>query len=283
MINSVDNTVTISAMLVTYRSFCLDDYSKCYYNHCMEQLVTIQAFPRYCKKSAKVYLPSIAENVRNWVCECEICIQDKRINNTRITPELIHIPEWDLGPKDPMQMDLLPELAPSGSYENIITAIDVFSRNAFVYPVSHPTARNTAKNIIDSITRHAYLPTLIITDQRSVFVSQVIHEVAEIPGVNLKHAKTIHAQTMEYLERAHATIMTSLKMASGEYKKQGHKYLSIAILKYKTTYHSSVDCEPTRIFHGRVLHNILDHQLGLRFNPNIEPTTDFAEEKLRKN
>ena len=229
----------------------------------------------------KYYFPSIATYVRNWVRDCEICIQDKRINNTRITPELIHIPEWDLGPGDLMQIDLLPELPPSGGYENIITAFDVFSRYAFAYPVSNPTAVNTAKVIIDIMTRHAYLPTLIITDKGSVFVSQVIHEVAEILGINLKHATTKHAQTIGVLERAHATIKTSLKMASGEYRKQWHKYLPIAILNYNTTYHSSTDCEPSRVFHGRVPHNILDHKHGLHFNPNIAPTTDFADELLR--
>ena len=191
----------------------------------------------------KYYLPSIATYVRNWVRDCEICIQDKRISNTRITPELIHIPEWDLGPEDLMQIDLLPEMPPSGGYENIITAIDVFSRYAFAYPVSNPTAVNTAKVIIDIMTRHAYLPTLIITDKGSVFISQVIHEVAEILGIYLKHATTKHAQTMGVLERAHATIKTSLKMASGEYRKQWHKHLPIAILNYNTTYHSSIDCE----------------------------------------
>ena len=89
-------------------------------------------------------------------------------------------------------------------------------------------------------------------------------------------------QTIGVLERAHATIKTSLKMASGEYGKQWHKYLPIAILNYNTTYHSSIDCEPSRVFNGRVPHNILDHKLGLRFNPNITPTTDFAEELLRR-
>ena len=132
------------------------------------------------------------------------------------------------------------------------------------------------------MTRHAYLPTLIIADKGSVFVSQVIHEVAEILGINLKHATTKHAQTIGVLERAHATNKTSLKMASGEYRKQWHKYLPIAILNYNTTNHSSVNCEPSRAFHGRVPHNILDHKLGLRFNLNIAPTTDFAEELLRR-
>ena len=170
----------------------------------------------------KYYFPSIATYVRNWVRDCEICIQDKRINNTRITPELIHIPEWDLGLEDLMQIDLLPELTPRGGYENIITAIDVFSRYAFAYPVSNPTAVNTAKVIIDIMTRHAYLPTLIITDKGSVFVFQVIHEVADLLGIKLKHVTTKHAQTIGVLKTAHATIKTSLKTASGEYKKQWH-------------------------------------------------------------
>ena len=232
----------------------------------------------------KYYFPLIATYVRNWVRDFELCIQDKRINNTRIknTPEFIHIPEWDLGPEDVMQIDLLPELPPSGGYEKIITAIDVFSKYAFAYPVSNPTAVNTAKVIIDIMTRHAYLPTLIITDKGSVFVSQVIHEVAKILSINLKHAKAKHAQTIGVLERAHATIKTSLKVASGEYRKQWHKYLPIAILNYNTTYHSSIDCEPSRVVHGRILHNILDHKHGLRFNPNIAPTTDFAEELMRR-
>ena len=136
----------------------------------------------------KYYFPSIATYVRNWVRHCERCIQDIRINNTRITPELIRIPDWDLGPDDLMQIYLLPELLPSGRYENIITAIDIISRYAFAYPVSNLTAVNTAKVIIDIMTRHAYLPTLIKTDKGSVFVSQVIHEVAEILDRNLKLA-----------------------------------------------------------------------------------------------
>ena len=160
----------------------------------------------------KYYFPSIATYLRNWVRDCEKCIQDKRINNIRNTPELIQIPKWDLGPEDLMQIDLLPEFLPSGCYEKIITAIYVFSRYAFAYPVSNPTAVNTAKIKIDIMTRPAYLPTLIITDKGSVFVSQVVHEVAEILGINLKHATTKHAQTIGVVERAHATIKTSLKM-----------------------------------------------------------------------
>ena len=40
----------------------------------------------------KFYFSSIATYVRNWVRDCEICIQDKRINNTRSSPELFPYP-----------------------------------------------------------------------------------------------------------------------------------------------------------------------------------------------
>ena len=230
----------------------------------------------------KHYFPSLATYVGNWVRDCEICIPDKRRNNTRINPEINHIPEWYLGTEDLMQIDILPELPPSGAYEKIIRAMDVFSRYAFAYPVSDPTAVNTTKVIIDIMTRHAYLPPLIITDKGSVFVSQVIHEVAEILGISLKRATTKLAQTIGVLERAHATIKASFKTASGEYRKQWHKYLPNAILNYNTKNHSSIDCEPSRVFHGRVIHNFLDQKLELRFNPIITPNTDFAEKLLRR-
>ena len=112
------------------------------------------------------------------------------INNTRITPELIQYLEWDVGPEDFMQIDLIPDLPPSGGHENTITAIDMFSRFAFAYPVFNPTAGNTAKVIIDIMTKHPFLPTRNITDKGGISVSHVKHEIAILLGRTLKHSTT---------------------------------------------------------------------------------------------
>ena len=71
-------------------------------------------------------------------------------------------------------------------------------------------------------------------------------------------------------------------MASGDYRRQWHKYLPLAVLNYNTTYHATLGCEPSRIFHGRIPYNILDHKLGLNPNPKVLPTTDFADEFQRR-
>ena len=71
-------------------------------------------------------------------------------------------------------------------------------------------------------------------------------------------------------------------MASGDYRRQWHKYLPLAVLNYNTTYHATLGCEPSRIFHGRIPYNVLDHKLGLNPNPKVLPTTDFADEFQRR-
>ena len=226
----------------------------------------------------KYYYPGIAKHVKKWVEGCETCAKDKRVPNTVITPELLNLPEWDLGPEDAMQIDLLPNLPTSGGYQTVMTAIDVFSRHLFAYPLIEATAANVAKVIIDIMTKHSYLPTTLITDKGSAFTSKILEEITAILGITLKCATTKHTQTIGKLERTHASLKTNLKMASGEYRRQWHKYLPLAVLNYNATYHASIGCEPSKVFHGRIPYNVLDHKLGNNPNKNFLPTTEFAEE-----
>ena len=220
----------------------------------------------------------MAKHVKKWVEGCEQCARDKRVPNATITPELLNLPEWDLGPEDAMQIDLLPNLPPSGGYENVLTAIEVFSRYLFAYPLTDASAINVAKALIDIMTKHAYLPTTLITDKGTAFTSTIIAEVTQILGITLKCATTKHPQTIGKLERTHASLKTNLKMAYGENHRQWHKYLPLAVLNHNTSYHASIGCEPIRVFHGRIPYNILDHKLGNNPNEKISPTTEFAEE-----
>ena len=226
----------------------------------------------------KYYYPSMAKHVKKWVEGCEECARDKRVPNATITPELLNLPEWDLGPEDAMQNDLLPNLPPSGGFENVLTAIDVFSRYLFAYPLTDASVTNVAKALIDIMTKHAYLPTTLITDNGTAFTSTIIAEITQILGITLKCATTKHPQTIGKLERTHASLNTNLKMACGEYRRQWHKYLPIAVLNHNTSYHASIGCEPTRVFHGRIPYIILDHKLGNNPNEQVNVTTEFAEE-----
>ena len=59
---------------------------------------------------------------------CEQCVRESRIDRSLTRPPLQNPNEHFTAPEDAMQIDLVPELPPSGGYENIVTAMDVFSR-----------------------------------------------------------------------------------------------------------------------------------------------------------
>ena len=188
----------------------------------------------------KCYYPGIAKHIKKWVEGCETCAKDKRVPNSMITPDLLNLPEWDLGPEDAMQIDLLLNLPTSGGYQTVMTAIDVFSRYLFAYPLIEATAPNVAKVIIDIRTKQSYLPSTLITDKGSAFTSPIVTKVATVLGITLKCATTKHPQTIGKIERTHASLKTNLKVVSGEYRRQWHKNLPLSLLSYNTTFHSSI-------------------------------------------
>ena len=160
--------------------------------------------------------------------------------------------------------------------------MDVFSRYLFAYPTANQDAKTIAKVLINIMTKHAYLPTTLISDKGTAFTSHVIKEVAGVLGVTLKHATTKHAQTIGLLERSHASIKKALKIETGERRSLWHKYVNTAVLNYNTSYHTSIGCEPCRVFHGRIPYNILDSKLGIRPQQQPIPTSQIAQDILEQ-
>ena len=116
----------------------------------------------------------MAKLIRQWVMSCEQCIRESRGDDSLTRPALQNPSKHITAPEDAMQINRVPELPPSGGYENIVTAIDVFSRYLFAYPTCSQDAKTIARVIINVMAKHAYLPATIISDKGSVFISQVI-------------------------------------------------------------------------------------------------------------
>ena len=54
-------------------------------------------------------------------------------------------------------------------------------------------------------------------------------------------------------------------------------------MNYNTSYHESLGCEPTSVFHGRIPYNILDIKLGLKpewNNYDNKYLTDVLQEQV---
>ena len=132
------------------------------------------------------------------------------------------------------------------------------------------------------MTKHAYLPTTLISDKGTAYTSHVIKEVAGVLGITAKHATTKHAQTIGLLERSHASIKQTLKIETGGRRSMWHKYVSIAVLNYNTSYHASIGCDPSRVFHGCIPYNIHDLKMGIRPQKILPPDSQIAQDLLEQ-
>ena len=63
--------------------------------------------------------------------------------------------------------------------------MDVFSRFLFAYPTANQDAKTIAKVLINIMTKHTYLPTTLISDKGTAFMSHVFKEVAGVLGFTL--------------------------------------------------------------------------------------------------
>ena len=113
-------------------------------------------------------------------------------------------------------------------------------------------------------------------------MSHVLKEVGGVPGITLKHATTKHAQTNRLLERSRASMKQALKIETGERRSLWHKYVNFAVLNYNTSYHTSIGCEPSRVFHGRIPYNVLDLKLGIRPQQQPIPNSQMAQDVLEQ-
>ena len=75
----------------------------------------------------------MAQMIKNFVMSWEPCSKESWTDRNR-TGHCLQNPYEDISaPEDAMQIDLVPESPSSDCYENIVTAMDVFSYPLFAY------------------------------------------------------------------------------------------------------------------------------------------------------
>ena len=94
----------------------------------------------------KFYYPNMAQLIRQWVISCEQRIRDSRISDRLRQPTLQNPSKHITAPEDAMQIGLVPELPPSGGYENVVTAMDMFPRYLFVSLLSAKIRKRSQKS-----------------------------------------------------------------------------------------------------------------------------------------
>ena len=130
------------------------------------------------------------------------------------------------------------------------------------------------------MTKQAYLPTRKISDMGPAFLSQVIKSLSDLQGNTLEKASTKHAQAIGVLQKIHASLKKTPKIGTGDWRSLWHKQVNIGVLNYNTSNPTSIGCEASRVFCGRVPYNVRDLKMGINPQKQSTPNLYIAQNLL---
>ena len=108
-----------------------------------------------------------------------------------------------------------------------------------------------AKALVSIFFQHSYIPTKILSDLGTSFVAELVHELSRLLEIQLEHASLKHPQTIGVVERSHAALKRIWKLNTDEKWTAWCRYVDLATFIHNTSYHSSIGCTPSSLFHGR--------------------------------
>ena len=222
----------------------------------------------------RFYFPGFSEFLINYVKNCLSCSTQKRVNKKQLHPPLQPISSEQLFPGDMLQIDLVGPFQ-SPVYKYVLSGIDVFSKYLFAIPLTSAHAGNVAKALVSIFFQHSYIPTKILCDLGTSFVAHLIHELANLLEIKIDHASLKHPQTIGVVERSHAALKRILKLNTNESWTTWYKYVDLATFIHNTSYHSSIGCTPSSLFHGREPIKPIDLRFRSHSLAQKELTSDY--------
>ena len=221
----------------------------------------------------RFYFPGFSEFLINYVKNCLSCSTQKRVNKKQLHPPLQPISSEQLFPGDVLQIDLVGPFQ-SPVYKYVLSGIDVFSKYLFAIPLTSAHAGNVAKALVSLFFQHSYIPTKVLSDLGTSFVASLIHELANLLEIKIDHASLKHPQTIGVVERSHAALKRILKLNTNE-SWTWYKYVDLATFIHNTSYHSSIGCTPSSLFHGREPIKPIDLRFRSQSLAQKELTSDY--------
>ena len=96
------------------------------------------------------------------------------------------------------------------------------------------------QSIVELMTRHCYLPTVIMAEKGSQFRSEVVNQTAQALDKRISHASTKHSQTIGIFGRIHAAMKASLKISAGGRREINHRCEQRVAMNHNTSCNESL-------------------------------------------
>ncbi len=198
--------------------------------------------------------PGLGKDVVKYVSECEVCLKHNRAGNVAV--KMVERPVISV-PFDSVAFDLVGPLPKArGGIKYVLTYICLASRWPEAVALRSVTADSVANGMCAIIFRTG-IPSRILSDRGTVFLSKVVGRMCEILGCDQIRSSPYRPQSNGMLERFHGTLKPML----GKAKEKGvdwSDFLPMALYAIRQVPCRSTGYSPHELVYGRSMCGPLD-------------------------
>lgn len=211
------------------------------------------------------FWPKMNEDIINYVSKCIICKKTKVTTHTKLPMKIIS-PATRVYQK--LHMDIVGPIAESElGNKYILTFQDDLSKYAEAIPMSDATAYTVAESFVTTIICRHGIPETLVTDQGTVFMSNMFQQVCKILKINHITTSAYRPQSNGQIERYHRSLAQYIKAFIETDYDNWDKLIPFGLMVYNTTRQTSTNYTPHELVYG--------FNIDIPTNLKIRPTVTY--------
>ena len=192
--------------------------------------------------------PGMTQDVHRFVRNCNTCGKSKIWREQKhglLKP--LPIPEriWS-----ELSVDFITGLIPSKDCTSIMVVTDRLSESIIAVPMKETRAIDVAQTLLEHIFQYHGLPTAIVSDRGTQFVSMLWTEVCRLMKITQRLSIVFHLETDGATERANQELETYLRIFTSFQQKDWAFQLPIAMMTLNSRVSQSSGLSPFFMIHG---------------------------------
>ncbi|PNF18384.1 hypothetical protein B7P43_G12483 [Cryptotermes secundus] len=201
----------------------------------------------------KLYIswPGLEQDVIKYIRECKTCQLNKETRPNIKLP--LTVTDTRNIPWEKVYLDVVGPLPTTETgMKYILTCQDNLSKYFIVIPMQNQTADEVTDVFVKNIILSYGIPTEIVTDQGSNFMSDVFKRICKLFQIEKVCTTAYHPESNGALERTHKTLTNYLRCFCDKKLNDWDEWLPFACFTYNTTPHSITKYTPYEVLFGRV-------------------------------